>query len=108
MSDPTVTPAVDPSPAVIAPTPSSVTPGPDHLATTTTPAISAKTRTAVYVGCLIVNVLTVVGFGLAVLLGIVTADKASAAAAIIIAGINILATGLGVAYRPTRDGVNPA
>lgn len=67
----------------------------------TTPAISAVARTRIYVGCLIVNILAVVGFGLAVVFGVVAADKAAMAGGIIIGGINILSTGLAVGFRPT-------
>jgi len=96
MSDHVATDApVDATPVAVDGTPAAVE--------ATVPAVSAKTRTRIYVGCLIVNILAVTGFGLAVVFGVVSADKAATAGGIIIGGLNILSTGLAVGFRPTAS-----
>lgn len=65
--------------------------------------ISPKTRSRVYVSCLIVNVISVVGFGLSTVFGWLSAEDAAAAGGVIISGINIVATGLAVNFRPTKS-----
>lgn len=75
-----------------------------------TPAISPAARSAVYVGCLIVNVLAVVGFGIAAIFGWLPVEQATAAGGLLIAGVSIVSNGLSVGYRPTRgsgDEVRP-
>lgn len=67
-----------------------------------TPAISPAARSAVYVGCLIVNVLAVVGFGIAAIFGWLPVEQATAAGGLLIAGVSIVSNGLSVGYRPTR------
>lgn len=65
--------------------------------------ISPKTRSRIYIACLIVNVAAVVGFGLSTVFGWLTAADAAAAGGVIISGINIVSTGLAVSYRPTNS-----
>lgn len=74
------------------------------MAPSNSPSISPKTRTAIYYGCLLVNVVSFVGFGLAALFGWLPAEEATAAGVIVIGGINMVSTGLAVGYRPTRPG----
>lgn len=66
------------------------------------PAISPATRTRVYVGCLIVNVAAVVGFGIPAIFGWMPVEQAAAAGGLLIAGISIVSNGLSVGYRPTK------
>lgn len=73
-------------------------------ATGTPPYIGAKTRTAVYVGCLTFNALCLVIFGLLPVFGGLDAGKAAQAMNVIITAINLVSMGLAVGYRPTRPG----
>lgn len=70
----------------------------------TPPHISAKARTAVYIGSLIVNVLAVLAVGLLPLFGIMSYERAVAAGGVILLAINIVSQALAVGYRPTRPG----
>lgn len=72
---------------------------------TGTPAnISAKTRSALYILMLAVNVLVVVVGGLLALFGVITSAQALAAGGIVLGGLNMVSSGLAVGYRPTRPG----
>ena len=70
----------------------------------TPPYISAKARTAVYVGCLTFNALCLVIFGLLPIFDVLDAGKAAQAMNVIITAINLVSMGLAVGYRPTRPG----
>lgn len=70
----------------------------------TPPHISAKARTSVYIGCLIVNVVAVLAVGLLPLFNIITYERATAAGGVILLAINIVGQALAVGYRPTRPG----
>ena len=70
----------------------------------TPPQIPATVRTAVYVGCLILNFLTLMVFGILPVFDILDAGKAAQVANIVIVGINMISLGLAVGYRPTRPG----
>lgn len=70
----------------------------------TPPHISAGARTAVYIGCLIVNVIAVLAVGLLPLFNIITYERATAAGGVILLAINIVGQALAVGYRPTRPG----
>jgi hypothetical protein len=76
----------------------------------TPPHISAKARTAVYIGCLIFNVVAILAVGLLPLFEVITYERAMAAGGIIILAINTVSAALTVGYRPTRPGspVKPA
>jgi len=70
----------------------------------TPPHISAKARTAVYIGCLIVNVVAILLAGLLPLFDIISYEKAMAAGGIVLIAINTVSVALAVGYRPTRPG----
>ena len=70
----------------------------------TPPHVSAKTRTAVYVGCLTFNALCLVIFGMLPIFDVLDAGKAAQAMNVVITGINLVSMGLAVGYRPTRTG----
>jgi hypothetical protein len=70
------------------------------------PAVTARTRTYIYVGCLILNVLAVLIFGLGVVFELLDAQKALEAGAIVVAAISLISNGLAVGYRPTRPGTD--
>jgi hypothetical protein len=70
----------------------------------TPPYVSARTRTAVYVGCLTFNALCLMFFGLLPIFGWLDAGKAAQAMNVIITAINLVSMGLAVGYRPTRPG----
>lgn len=70
----------------------------------TPPHISAKARTAVYIGCLIVNVLAVLAVGLLPLFDVISYERATAAGGVVLLAINIIGQALAVGYRPTRPG----
>lgn len=72
--------------------------------TGTPPYVSARTRTAVYVGCLIFNALSLATFGLLPIFGWLDAGKAAQAMNVVITAINLVSMGLAVGYRPTRPG----
>lgn len=72
--------------------------------TGTPPHISAKARTAVYIVCLIFNVICILAVGLLPLFNVLTYEKAMAAGGIIILAINTISSALVVGYRPTRPG----
>jgi hypothetical protein len=65
------------------------------------PAISARTRSIVYITCLAINVLAVLVFGLGVVFEMIDTIKAVAAGGVITGVLGMVASGLGVAYRPT-------
>lgn len=73
-------------------------------ATGTPPQIPAGVRTGVYVGCLILNFLTLMVFGILPVFDLLDPGKAAQVANIIITGINMISLGLAVGYRPTRTG----
>jgi hypothetical protein len=73
-------------------------------ATGTPPRISAKTRTAVYVGALTFNAACLLVFGLLPVFGVLDPGKAAQAMNVIITAINLVSMGLAVGYRPTRSG----
>ena len=77
----------------------------EPLNTGEVPTIPPRWRTRVYVGCLLLNIATLVVLGLAVVFEFISMGKAAAAATIVLAAINLLSSGLGVAYRPTRAGL---
>jgi hypothetical protein len=70
----------------------------------TPPHVSAKVRSSVYVGCLIVNVVAIMLAGLLPLFGVITYEKAAAAGGVILVAINTVSAALAVGYRPTRPG----
>lgn len=70
------------------------------------PAVSPETRTVVYVACLAVNIVSVVGFGLATIWGWLPSEQAAATNLLILGAINTVSNGLAVGYRPTRGGWN--
>lgn len=70
----------------------------------TPPHISAKARSAVYVGCLIVNVIAILMAGLLPLFNVISYEKAAAAGGIVLVAINTVSMALAVGYRPTRPG----
>ena len=72
--------------------------------TGTPPRISAKTRTAVYVGCLSFNVLCLLIFGLLPIFEVLDPGKAAQAMNVVITAVNLVSVGLAVGYRPTRAG----
>lgn len=73
-------------------------------ATGTPPRIKAETRTAVYVGCLIFNVLCLLVFGLLPIFDLLDSGKAAQAMNVVITAVNLVSAGLAVGYRPTRPG----
>jgi hypothetical protein len=73
-------------------------------ATGTPPRVSAKTRTAVYVGSLIFNAVCLLVFGLLPIFDLLDSGKAAEAMNVIITVINMVSIGLAVGYRPTRSG----
>lgn len=73
-------------------------------ATGTPPRVPAETRTAVYVGCLIFNVLCLLVFGLLPIFDILDPGKAAQAMNVVITAINLVSISLAVGYRPTRPG----
>jgi hypothetical protein len=68
------------------------------------PRIRAETRTAVYIGALIFNVLCLLVFGLLPIFDLLDPGKAAQAMNVIITAINLVSMGLAVGYRPTRPG----
>jgi hypothetical protein len=70
----------------------------------TPPHISAKARTAVYIGCLIVNVIAILLAGLLPLFDVISYERAAAAGGIILVAVNTVSMALAVGYRPTRPG----
>lgn len=73
-------------------------------ATGTPPQIPAGVRTGVYIGCLILNFLTLMVFGILPIFDLLDPGKAAQVANIVITGINMISLGLAVGYRPTRPG----
>jgi hypothetical protein len=70
----------------------------------TPPGVPAKVRTAVYVGSLIFNAVSLLVFGLLPVFELLDSGKAAQAMNIIISAINMVSLGLAVGYRPTRPG----
>lgn len=68
------------------------------------PVVSSRTRTAIYITCLAVNVLTLLGFGLAEIFELVDTEKSARATMLILGAVGLVSTGLSVGYRPTRPG----
>jgi len=89
-------------------------PGPDHRAepdavtmdeaTGTPPFIPAAWRTGIYIGSVILDVLTFVVLGILATLGVLDRGVAAEIGLYIIGGIAMVSTGLAIGYRPTRPG----
>lgn len=75
-----------------------------HVATgdLDSPAISPSLRTAIYMVCLLVNVLAVLGFGLAEVFGWIDGEQGAKALGLIVGAVALISNGLAVGYRPTR------
>lgn len=75
-----------------------------HVAedTTSTPAVAPQVRTGIYVGCLALNVLAMVGFGLAGVFDWMDPQQGQDAIGIIAGGTALISSGLALGYRPTR------
>jgi len=69
--------------------------------------LSPTFRTWSYVACLVLNMLAVVGLGLATVWELVDPVKGAATAGVILAGVGIYSNALALGYRPTRGAVEP-
>lgn len=79
--------------------------GGKHAAEATdTPAVSPQARTGVYVACLALNVLAMVGFGLAGTFGWIDRAQGTEAMGVITGATALISSGLALGYRPTRSG----
>lgn len=67
------------------------------------PAVAPEIRTGVYLGCLGLNVLSMVGFGLAGVFGWIDPQQGQDAIGIIAGGTALISSGLALGYRPTRS-----
>lgn len=70
----------------------------------TPPHIPAAWRTGIYIGALIVDVLSFVVLGILGTLGIVDRGVAAEIGIYILSGVGMVSAGLAVGYRPTRPG----
>jgi hypothetical protein len=73
-------------------------------ATGTPPFIPAAWRTGIYVGAVIVDVLSFVLLGILATLGIMDRGVAAEIGLYVIGGISMVSGGLAIGYRPTRPG----
>lgn len=73
-------------------------------ATGTPPFVSAKVRTAVYIGALIVDALAFLVLGILGVFDILDPGKAAEVGLLVITFVNMVSVGLAVGYRPTRSG----
>lgn len=74
----------------------------------TPPGISARTRTRIYVGSLIVEVIALLVCGFGVIFGFMTFEQATASGGLITTALGLVSTSLAVGYRPTRPGALPS
>lgn len=90
---------------------SDMVPGPDHRADVReeekaavvqvgAPALSIKTRQMVYLACLAINALTILIGGSLLIFGLISVERGMAAGGLVIGVLGMVASGLGVAYRP--------
>lgn len=68
------------------------------------PAVPSRARTSIYIVCLAVNVLTLLGFGLAEIFDVLDGERSAKATTLILGAVGMISTGLSVGYRPTRPG----
>lgn len=90
---------------------SDMVPGPDHRADVReeekaavvqvgAPALSIRARQIVYITCLAINALTILVGGVLLIFGLIDAEQALAAGGLVIGVLGMVASGLGVAYKP--------
>lgn len=84
--------------------PAEETQGKHVAAAATGPAVPSRARTSIYIVCLAVNVLTLLGFGLAEIFDALDPEKSAKATTLILGAVGMISTGLSVGYRPTRPG----
>lgn len=68
------------------------------------PALSAITRTRLYVGLVIVDAAAILFLGVGVILGAITGEQAFDLGTLVVAVMGVLNAGLSIGYRPTRPG----
>ena len=71
-----------------------------------TPTFSPRTRTRVYVLCLLASVITALVCSLLAIAGVLEVVAAAAITGAVSTACAVLAAGFGVAYRPTRAVIN--
>lgn len=74
----------------------------------TPPFIPAAWRTGIYIGSVILDVLTFVVLGILATIGVLDRGVAAEIGLYIIGGISMVSAGLAIGYRPTRPGAPQA